>query len=75
MITANLISGVQYYYVTTAYEAPGAGGDGGPFVGNYSNIITGVGQVTLGLVPEPGAGSVFAALAMLGFLRQCKMRL
>jgi hypothetical protein len=61
LIPADLVPGVQYYFVTTAYAAPGDPVDGGPFVGRYSNIITGAGNVTLGVVPEPGAG-----LALMG---------
>ena len=57
--------GVQYYYVTTAYAAPGSQTDGGPFIGNFRNIITGAGQVTLGVVPEPGSGWFLATLACL----------
>lgn len=53
MITADLVPGVQYYYVTTAFNAPGIEPDGGPFVGRYNNLITGAGAVTLGIVPEP----------------------
>jgi hypothetical protein len=67
VITADLMSGVQYYYVTTAFAAPGTEPDGGPFVGDYSNIITGAGQVTLGVVPEPTAGPTIATLAGLVF--------
>lgn len=61
LIKFNLVPGVQYYYVTTAFALPGTEPDGGPFIGKYSNIITGAGNVTLGLIPEPTA-----ALALLG---------
>ncbi len=67
VISASLMPGVQYYYVTTAFAAPGSQTDGGPFVGDFRNIITGVGQVTLGLVPEPCGASFFATLACLAW--------
>ncbi len=70
MITEHLAPGVQYYYVTTAFAAPGTEPDGGPFVGNYRNIITGVGNVTLGIVPEPATWWLtWLALAWLGCFR------
>jgi hypothetical protein len=72
VITADLLPGVQYYYVTTAFSAPGAEPDGGPFVGRYSNIITGVGNVTLGAVPEPGLGSLVITSISALLLRQRK---
>ena len=64
-ITLNLSPGVQYYFVTTAFAFPGTEPDGGPFIGDYSNIITGAGNVTLGAVPEPGMALACAALAGL----------
>jgi hypothetical protein len=71
VITADLLAGVQYYYVTTAYSAPGSEPDGGPFVGRYSNIITGTGNVTLGIVPEPNAGwAMLALITALKFRRR-----
>ncbi len=65
VITADLMPGVQYYFVTSAFSAPGAEPDGGPFVGNYSNIIAGAGNVMLGVVPEPGMTTFVAALFWL----------
>jgi hypothetical protein len=66
VINADLLPGVQYYFVTSALNAPGAEPDGGPFVGRYSNIITGNGSVSLGLVPEPATG--LAALSVAGLM-------
>lgn len=63
VITANLLPGVQYYMVTSAFAAPGSEPDGGPFIGRYSNIITGTGTVTLGEIPEPATAVVAAILA------------
>lgn len=69
-ITLNLTPGVQYFFVTTAFAFPGTEPDGGPFVGDYSNIITGAGNVTLGVVPEPG-GMLLAILSIaVGTLRR-----
>lgn len=65
MIKAVLQPGVQYYFVTTAFNAPGIEPDGGPFLGRYNNIITGAGDVRLGILPEP---TVAAALLALGAL-------
>ena len=65
MITANLVPGVNYYFVTTAFNAPGVESDGGPFVGRYRNLITGAGAVTLGVVPEPTALLALACAAPL----------
>ena len=65
LIQADLLPGVQYYFVTSAYAAPGDPVDGGPFVGRYSNIITGPGTVFLGQVPEPTAGAALVAVAAL----------
>ena len=70
VINADLVPGVQYYFVTTAYAAPGDPVDGGPFIGRYSNIITGAGNVTLGIVPEPTVGVIVASLASLALLRR-----
>jgi hypothetical protein len=64
VIVADLVPGVQYYFVTTAYAAPGDPVDGGPFVGRYSNVITGSGNVTLGLVPEPTMGLGIGIMAL-----------
>lgn len=61
-ITADLVPGVQYYFVTTAFNAPGIEIDGGPFVGRYKNLITGAGQVNLGIVPEPASAAALLAL-------------
>lgn len=63
LITRDLVPGVQYYFVTTAYTNPGGAADGGPFIGRYSNVITGAGQVNLGIIPEPGSLTLLAALA------------
>ncbi len=65
VITADLLPAVQYYFVTTAYAAPGSPNDGGPFIGKYSNLITGAGRVSLGLVPEPSGNLLL--LAVFGF--------
>lgn len=62
-ITADLVPGVQYYFVTTAFNAPGIEPDGGPFIGRYNNLITGAGNVTLGIVPEPTAALALMAIA------------
>jgi hypothetical protein len=70
VITADLLPGVQYYYVTTAFSAPGAEPDGGPFVGRYSNIITGAGNVTLGVIPEPGTGLILMTSMCALYLRR-----
>lgn len=65
VINADLVPGVQYYFVTTAYAFPGTVSDGGPFIGRYSNIITGPGNVSLGAVPEPAsAAGVMLAVAL-----------
>ena len=72
LITADLVPGMQYYFVTSAYAAPGGAEDGGPFVGDYSNIITGAGNVSLGLVPEPTAALSAVALGSLGLLRRSR---
>lgn len=56
----------QYYFVTSAFAAPGSVPGGGPFVGRYSNVIAGEGNVTLGLVPEPQ--SITATIAILAAL-------
>ena len=68
VISSDLLPDVQYYFVTTAYAAPGSGTDGGPFVGDYSNLITGAGQVTLGIVPEP-SGFLVMLSGLIGGLR------
>ena len=70
IINANLVPGVQYYFVTTAFNAPGVETDGGPFIGRYNNLITGAGAVTLGLVPEPTALVGIAATALLAGTRR-----
>jgi hypothetical protein len=70
MINADLDVGEQYFFVTSAFDAPGSGPDGGPFVGDYGNIITGVGNVTLGMVPEPGLGLALLWIAGLGLLER-----
>jgi hypothetical protein len=67
LVKFNLVPGVQYYYLTTAFALPGTEPDGGPFIGKYTNIITGAGNVTLGLVPEPSAA---LSLLGLGLLRR-----
>lgn len=69
-ITADLVPGVQYYFVTTAFNAPGIEPDGGPFVGRYQNLITGAGGVTLGLVPEPATLSALVALGAIALRRR-----
>ncbi len=69
LIPADLVPGVQYYFVTTALNAPGEEPDGGPFVGRYNNVITGAGAVTLGFVPEPTAGLACISLAALAVRR------
>jgi hypothetical protein len=63
LISADLVPGTQYFFVTSAYAAPGGASDGGPFLGRYSNIITGPGTVNLGLVPEPTAALGAAVIA------------
>lgn len=65
MITADLVPGVNYYFVTTAFNAPGVELDGGPFVGRYRNLITGAGTVMLGQVPEPASLIALAVAAPL----------
>lgn len=67
LITANLTPGVQYYFVTSAYTNPNDSTvtDGGPFVGKYSNIITGPGSVFLGQVPEPTMLTSIAAASLI----------
>jgi hypothetical protein len=70
VISADLAPGVQYYFVTTAFNAPGIEPDGGPFVGRYQNLITGAGSVTLGLVPEPATLAVLLGAAMFGLRRR-----
>ncbi len=69
MLQTTLQPGVQYYFVTTAFNFPGIEPDGGPFVGRYNNVITGAGAVTLGLIPEPAT-----ALTSLGVLMAAKRR-
>jgi hypothetical protein len=66
VIEADLLPGVQYYFVTTAFAAPGDVVDGGPFVGRYSNVIAGDGQVWLGLIPEPSG--LLTLSGLLGLL-------
>jgi hypothetical protein len=70
VISAELVPGVQYYFVTTAFNAPGIEPDGGPFVGRYNNLITGAGQVTLGFVPEPSALALAGAAGSLVLRRR-----
>lgn len=70
VITADLVPGMQYYFVTTAFNAPGIEPDGGPFVGRYQNLITGAGAVTLGLVPEPTTLTAIVALGALTLRRR-----
>jgi hypothetical protein len=70
VINADLVPGVQYFFVTSALNAPGQEPDGGPFVGRYSNIITGPGSVSLGLVPEPAVGMVLAAIGGAAIVRR-----
>jgi hypothetical protein len=70
VITADLLPGVQYYYVTSAFAAPGSEPDGGPFVGRYSNIITGAGSVSLGIVPEPGGTASVVVLGVVALRRR-----
>lgn len=65
LITADLVPGVQYFFVTSALNAPGMEEDGGPFVGDYSNLITGAGNVSLGLIPKPGLSVALAAFGGL----------
>ncbi len=72
VINADLLPSVQYYFVTTAYAAPGDPVDGGPFVGRYRNVITGEGYVTLGIVPEPGLALLLAGLIGLLPMRRCR---
>jgi hypothetical protein len=69
-ITANLVPGVQYYFVTTAFNAPGIETDGGPFLGRYRNMITGAGAVALGVVPEPGVGAAMLGVAGMALRRR-----
>jgi hypothetical protein len=68
VITMDLLPGVQYYFVTTAYAFPGQASDGGPFVGRYSNLIVpegpNGGTVTLGVIPEPAS---LAGFIVIGF--------
>lgn len=71
-ITAALQPGVQYYFVTTAFNAPGVETDGGPFLGRYTNIITGAGQVTLGVIPEPSTAGLAVLSAMWLSVRRRK---
>jgi hypothetical protein len=66
VINADLVPGVQYFFVTSAYAFPGTEPDGGPFVGRYSNIITGPGNVILDPVPEPSAA--VGVMAFVGFV-------
>lgn len=70
VITVNLLPGTQYYFVTTAFANPSEPVDGGPFIGRYSNIITGAGTVTLGTVPEPTAELALAALMGIALARR-----
>ncbi len=67
LIEADLLPGVQYFFVTTAFAFPGTEPDGGPFVGKYTNAITGAGNVTLGVVPEP-TGALAIGVAMAGMI-------
>jgi hypothetical protein len=69
VIDAALLPGVQYYFVTSAFAAPGTEPDGGPFVGRYSNIITGAGNVALGVVPEPSTALLICGLLGLALPR------
>ena len=72
VITVDLLAGVEYFFVTTAYANPNESvGDGGPFIGRYSNIITGAGNVTLDMVPEPASiGLGIASLGIVALRRQ-----
>ncbi|MCS7034104.1 MAG: hypothetical protein NZ561_08925 [Phycisphaerae bacterium] len=54
LLNVNLQPNVQYFFVTTAFSAPSA--SSGPVTGRYLNLITGAGNVTLGLIPEPSTG-------------------
>lgn len=69
-ITLNLMPGVQYFFVTSAFAFPGTEPDGGPFVGDYSNIITGAGNVALGVVPEPMTATMAAAISIAAVSRR-----
>jgi hypothetical protein len=64
MIEAQLQPGVQYYFVTTAFNYPGVEPDGGPFIGRYNNLISGSGVVTLGLIPEPASALLLLSAGM-----------
>ena len=68
-IEADLVPGVTYTMVTTAFNFPGIETDGGPFIGRYNNLITGPGAVTL-VVPEPATLAVIAP--MLTLLRRTR---
>lgn len=72
LISADLVPGVQYYFVTTAFNAPGIEPDGGPFVGRYNNLITGAGQVTLGMVPEPTSLALVGLTSIAALARRRK---
>ena len=65
-----LTAGVQYFLISTALnDTVENEGDGGPFLGRYTNVIAPVGhsgEVTLGMIPEPSAlGAVVVLLPLL----------
>lgn len=68
VIVADLVPGVQYFFVTTAFDSPNSN-PGSPVLGRYGNLITGPGTVMLGIVPEPGVTLGVVSLVGLALVR------
>ncbi|MEM7806999.1 MAG: hypothetical protein AAF561_02690 [Planctomycetota bacterium] len=70
LLEVELVPGVQYFHITTAAYGPNDGQDGGPFVGDYTNVLSGAGNVTLGLIPEPGVAFSLLSVGAIALRRR-----